>query len=151
MLAALPLALAAHAFADDDKSRPSSSSGPGGHDSEDHTNGNNSEDDSSSNSSTNVSSSVPTAGANAAARPATVGALSRLPVLDADQAKLAIAKGQAASMSLLLAYLKINYPGEVVDVKLHDAGNSYIYEVRYLANVIFLHTVYLDAQSLKAM
>ncbi len=52
-------------------------------------------------------------------------------------------------MSLLLAYLNQNYPGDVLDVKLHPADAGLVYEVRYLSNIVFLHTVYLDAKTLK--
>lgn len=55
----------------------------------------------------------------------------------------------AASMPLLITYLKLNYPGELLDVKLHSAGPSFVYEVRYLSNVVFLRTVYLDALTLQ--
>ncbi len=75
--------------------------------------------------------------------------LSKLPVMDPEQTKDAVKAGGAASMPLLLTYLKQNYPGEVLDVKLHEADVGYVYEVRYLANTIFLHTLYLDAQTLK--
>ena len=69
--------------------------------------------------------------------------------LDSDQAKFAISQGKAASMPLLLAYLGNKFPGEVLDVKLHDAGQSYVYEVRYLSNAVFLRTVFLDALTLQ--
>ena len=52
-------------------------------------------------------------------------------------------------MPLLITYLKLNYPGELLDVKLHSAGPSFVYEVRYLSNVVFLRTVYLDALTLQ--
>jgi len=71
-------------------------------------------------------------------------------VLDPQQTKTAIAAGKAASMPLLLTYLNQNYPGQVLDVKLHSANDSYIYEVRYLSNVIVLRTLFLDAATLKA-
>ena len=82
---------------------------------------------------------------NSAALPQLSKALS----LDPDQAKSAINQGMAASMPLLLTYLKRNYPGELLDVQLHSAGPGYIYEVRYLSNVVFLRTVYLDAITLQ--
>ncbi|MEP6827794.1 MAG: hypothetical protein ABJA10_06945 [Aestuariivirga sp.] len=69
--------------------------------------------------------------------------------LDPDQAKSAINQGMAASLPLLLTYLKQNYPGELLDVQLHNAGPGYVYEVRYLSNVVFLRTVYLDAITLQ--
>ena len=71
-------------------------------------------------------------------------------VLDPQQTKAVIAAGKAASMPLLLTYLNQNYPGQVLDVKLHSASDSYIYEVRYLSNVIVLRTLFLDAATLKA-
>ena len=77
------------------------------------------------------------------------GAISRLPALDQEQTKLAIDTGRAVSLTLLLTYIKLNYPGDVLDVKLHTNDSKLVYEVRYLSNVIFLRTVYLDAQTLK--
>ena len=78
-----------------------------------------------------------------------VSQLPKSPSLDPDQAKNAINQGMAASMPLLLTYLKRNYPGELLDVQLHSAGPGYVYEVRYLSNVVFLRTVYLDAITLQ--
>ena len=78
-----------------------------------------------------------------------LGAISRTPILDPQQTKVAIQQGQAASMNLLLTYLNQNYPGEVLDVKLHPVETGLVYEVRYLSNIVFLHTVYLDAKTLK--
>ena len=73
----------------------------------------------------------------------------RTPVLDQEQSKMVIGAGRAASMQLLFAYLNQHYPGEVLDVKLHTASDGFIYEVRYLSNVVFLNTVFLDAQTLQ--
>ncbi len=73
----------------------------------------------------------------------------RSPTLDADQTKSLIAQGKAASMPLLLTYLKTHYPGEVLDVRLHTTNSKYVYEVRYLSNVVVLRTVYLDALTLQ--
>ena len=73
----------------------------------------------------------------------------RAPVLDQEQSKMVIGAGRAATMPLLIAYLNQHYPGEVLDVKLHTASDGFIYEVRYLSNVVFLNTVFLDAQTLQ--
>jgi hypothetical protein len=78
------------------------------------------------------------------------GDIVSLPVLDPQQTKAVIAAGRAASMTLLLTYLNQNYPGQVLDVRLHSASDGYVYEVRYLANVIVLRTLFLDAATLKA-
>jgi hypothetical protein len=78
------------------------------------------------------------------------GEIVSLPVLDPQQTKAVIAAGKAASMPLLLTYLNQNYPGQVLDVRLHSANDGYVYEVRYLANVIVLRTLFLDAATLKA-
>ena len=78
------------------------------------------------------------------------GDIVSLPVLDPQQTKAVIASGKAASMPLLLTYLNQNYPGQVLDVRLHNVNDGYVYEVRYLANVIVLRTLFLDAATLKA-
>ena len=51
-------------------------------------------------------------------------------------------------MPLLITYLDQKYPGQVLDVKLHTTGDGLVYEVRYLANVVELRTLFLDAQTL---
>ena len=71
--------------------------------------------------------------------------------LDSDQTKSVIGQGKAATMQLLLTFLQKNFPGEVVDVKLHDDGTNYIYELRYLSNIVTLRTVYLDALTVEQM
>ena len=70
-------------------------------------------------------------------------------VLNQDEVKTAIARGSAATLPLLLAFLKNNYPGKVLDVKLRALDDNYIYDVKLLSNVIFLRTVTLDAKTLK--
>jgi hypothetical protein len=73
----------------------------------------------------------------------------KTPVLDQNQAKVAILQGKAATMPLLLAFLKLHYPGDVVDVRLHSASPGYVYEVRYLQKMVVLKTVFLDARTLQ--
>ncbi|MBG1231553.1 hypothetical protein [Aestuariivirga litoralis] len=70
------------------------------------------------------------------------------PVLDQEQSKQVIQQGQAASMPLLFAYMNQKFPGQVLDVKLHATGEGLVYEVRYLANIIELRTLFLDAMTL---
>ena len=70
-------------------------------------------------------------------------------VLNQDEVKAAIASGNAATLPLLLAFLNLNYPGKVLDVRLHALNENYIYEVKLLSNAIFLHTITLDAKTLK--
>jgi len=73
---------------------------------------------------------------NSSVRSPAVDSQDRL--ISISNSQIAIQQGQAASMSLLLAYLKQSYPGEVLDVKLRDTSGGLVYEVRYLSNVIFL-------------
>ena len=70
-------------------------------------------------------------------------------VLNQDEVKAAIASGNAATLPLLLAFLKNHYPGKVLDVRLRALDDNYIYDVKLLSNVIFLRTVTLDAKTLK--
>lgn len=70
-------------------------------------------------------------------------------VLNQDEVKAAIASGNAATLPLLLAFLNLNYPGKVLDVKLRAIDKNYIYEVKLLSNAIFLRTVTLDAKTMK--
>lgn len=70
-------------------------------------------------------------------------------VLNQDEIKTAISSGNAATLPLLLAYLNINYPGKVLDVKLRAIDKSYVYEVKLLSKAVFLHTVMLDAKTMK--
>lgn len=122
------------------------------HDSGDWHNGDGHNDDGNSPTqsitSTNGSSSRGTSDTDASRQ--RYGMMLTSPALDTEQTKAVIAGGKAASMPLLLAYLNQNYPGQVLDVKLHYATDSYVYEVRYLANVIVLRTLFLDAATLKA-
>jgi hypothetical protein len=79
-----------------------------------------------------------------------VAAFVAAPVLDTQQTRDAIDSGRAASLPLLTTYLNNYYPGQVLDVKLHDAPDGYVYEVRYLSNIVVLRTLFLDAATLKA-
>lgn len=71
------------------------------------------------------------------------------PVLDQNQAKVAILQGKAATLPLLLAFLKLHFPGDVVDIRLHATNSGYVYEVRYLQKMVVLKTVFLDARTLQ--
>jgi uncharacterized membrane protein YkoI len=66
-----------------------------------------------------------------------------------DQARAAIDSGKVASLPLLLAFMKNNYPGEVLDVKLRQINSVYSYEVKYLAKSNVLQVVALDGRTLK--
>jgi uncharacterized membrane protein YkoI len=66
-----------------------------------------------------------------------------------DQARAAIDGGKVASLPLLLAFMKNNYPGEVLDVKLRQNNTVYSYEVKYLAKSNVLRVVALDGRTLK--
>jgi uncharacterized membrane protein YkoI len=66
-----------------------------------------------------------------------------------DQARAAIDGGKVASLPLLLAFMKNNYPGEVLDVKLRQINTVYSYEVKYLAKSNVLRVVALDGRTLK--
>ena len=69
-------------------------------------------------------------------------------LLNQDEVKDAIASGNAATLPLLLAYLNIKFPGKVLDVKMRELDKKYFYEVKLLANTIFLRTLMLDAKTL---
>jgi uncharacterized membrane protein YkoI len=149
------LHMAGKAWADDDNQ----SHGGDQHPSENH-NGNNGEGESEDNSpNTGDTNSgaitapnvAPITAPNANGKASQSAAFSRLPPLDPEQIKSAINSGKAVSMTMLLTFVKLNYPGDVLDVKLHETKNKLVYEVRYLSNVIFLRTVYLDAQTLKLL
>jgi len=73
------------------------------------------------------------------------------PVMSNDQARQAIGQGRAVSMSLLLAFLENNQAGRVLDVKLRDSPQGLVYEVKTLANLIILRSLYLDAATLKPL
>jgi hypothetical protein len=73
------------------------------------------------------------------------------PIATPQQAREAVQGGQAASMPLLLSYLKEKYPGQVLDIKLRDNSTNFVYEVRYLSDIIFLRTVFLDARTLQKL
>jgi hypothetical protein len=105
---------------------------------------------SSSSASSSSSSSGPTTVQSSDGSHRRFGDIVSSLVLDPQQTKAVVAAGKAASMPLLLTYLNQNYPGQVLDVKLHSASDSYVYEVRYLSNVIVLRTLFLDAATLKA-
>jgi hypothetical protein len=66
-----------------------------------------------------------------------------------DQARAAIDSGKVASLPLLLAFMKNNYPGEVLDIKLRQIDAVYSYEVKYLAKSNILRVVALDGRTLK--
>jgi uncharacterized membrane protein YkoI len=69
--------------------------------------------------------------------------------VEQDEARQAVAAGKAASLPLVLAFMAINYPGEVIDVKLHQRKADYVYEVKFLAEANMLRSVVLDAKTLK--
>lgn len=70
-------------------------------------------------------------------------------VLNQEEVQVAIATQNAASLTLLLTYVDLTYPGSVLDVKLRKANEAYIYEVKMLSKLAFLRTVLLDAKTLK--
>lgn len=162
LLMATPIGVQSRAYADDDRPSGQNTSGSAYRNesrvehpkSFDHENGDNGEpwgggswSGSGQTNNGSEASGTDSIGSLLSSRPTAIW--SRLPVMDPEQTKDAVTAGQAASMPLLLTYLNHNFPGEVLDVKLHEANTGYVYEVRYLANTIFLHTLYLDAQTLK--
>jgi uncharacterized membrane protein YkoI len=68
-----------------------------------------------------------------------------------DEARAAVKSGKAASLPLVLAFMSINFPGEVLDVKLLQNQKGYVYEVKYLAKSTLLQVVTLDAKTLKTL
>jgi uncharacterized membrane protein YkoI len=63
----------------------------------------------------------------------------------------AVKNGKAASLTLLLAFMTLNYPGEVLDVRLRTVNKQYIYEVKYLFNKTQLRVLKLEAKTLKKL
>jgi uncharacterized membrane protein YkoI len=68
-----------------------------------------------------------------------------------DEARAAVKSGKAASLPLVLAFMSINFPGEVLDVKLLQNQKGFVYEVKYLAKSTNLQVVTLDAKTLKTL
>jgi uncharacterized membrane protein YkoI len=68
-----------------------------------------------------------------------------------DEARAAVKSGKAASLPLVLAFMSINFPGEVLDVKLLQNQKGYVYQVKYLAKSTRLQVVTLDARTLKTL
>jgi hypothetical protein len=66
---------------------------------------------------------------------------------DRQAASKAVREGRAAPLRELLRIVKENYPGEVVDVKLHRAGRTMTYRVRVLDRHGRLLTLSVDAAS----
>jgi uncharacterized membrane protein YkoI len=66
-----------------------------------------------------------------------------------DQALKAVGNGQAVSLPLLFAYVAINYPGQVLDVKLRESLFGYYYDVKVLDPSNHLLSVVLDAKTLQ--
>ena len=69
-------------------------------------------------------------------------------VLNQDEVRAAIASEKAATLPLLLAYLKSKYPGKVLDVKMRQSEDNLVYEVKLLSKAVFLRTLLLDAKTL---
>jgi hypothetical protein len=153
LLIILPLLVGGPAHAEDEHEHSSGSSTHDGGDGAHHGDGGDGHNDDGSGSITAPSSSsasAPTTAQSSDGSHRRFGDIVSSPVLDPRETKAVIEAGKAASMPLLLTYLNQNYPGQVLDVKLHSANDSYVYEVRYLSNVIVLRTLFLDAATLKA-
>jgi uncharacterized membrane protein YkoI len=69
--------------------------------------------------------------------------------LTQDAALAAVQNGKAVSLPLLLAFMSLNYPGEILDVRLRKLDAQYIYEVRYLVDKTQLRVLKLEAKTLK--
>jgi len=68
-----------------------------------------------------------------------------------NEALLAVKKGLAVSLPDLLNYVAKNYPGDILDVRLHKRQDQYFYFIKYLENSINLHMIELEAKTLKAL
>jgi len=153
LLIILPLLAGKPAHAEDEHEHSPGTSTHEGGDGTHHGDGGDGHNDDGSSSTAASSSSTaifPTTTQNSDGSHRRIGDIVSSLVLDPQETKAVIAAGKAASMPLLLTYLNQNYPGQVLDVKLHSASDSYVYEVRYLSNVIVLRTLFLDAATLKA-
>jgi uncharacterized membrane protein YkoI len=66
-----------------------------------------------------------------------------------DQALEAVEHGQAVSLPLLFAFMAINHPGQVLDVKLRTSIFGYYYDVKVLDASNHLLSIALDAKTLE--
>lgn len=72
-------------------------------------------------------------------------------LLSPDEVKTAISEGNAASLALLLAYVDINFPGQVLDVRLRQVDQTFTYEVKIISKLVFLRSLKLDAKTMKKL
>ena len=83
--------------------------------------------------------------------PKSASSLSKSRIVSQDEALAAVMSGQAASLPLLLAYMETKYPGQILDIHLRNLNNKYVYQVKYLSNLIFLSSIFLDATTLQKL
>lgn len=83
--------------------------------------------------------------------PKSANPLLRSRIVSQDEALTAVKSGQAASLPLLLAYMETKYPGQILDIHLRNLNNKYVYQVKYLSNLIFLSSIFLDATTLQKL
>lgn len=70
---------------------------------------------------------------------------------DQDRALAAVAHGASVPLEAVLAKLRSEHPGKVLDVELEDEGRRLIYEVRLLAPGGRIETWRYDARTLAAV
>ena len=70
-----------------------------------------------------------------------------------DEVRKVVSAGKAVSLPLLLAFMSNTFPGEIVDIKLRATPDQYEYEyeVKYLANMVNLRSIRLDAKTLSKL
>jgi uncharacterized membrane protein YkoI len=150
---AASFAVSQPAFADDNESehKESGNSEKGDHESSNTTNTDDGDFEGSDDTSGSEDSS-PVGAQNlnslSSAKPGQKHSSDKGKVLNQDEARAVISKGNAASLPLLLAFIDNNYPGQVLDVRLRKVNGNYIYDVKMLTKFIMLKTVSLDAQTL---
>lgn len=68
---------------------------------------------------------------------------------DQDRAIKVVRRGKAVSLQVLKGFLKHNYPGKILDVKLRKSSGTYFYNVRILAKGNRIKALTLNALTLK--
>jgi hypothetical protein len=106
--------------------------------------GDDSGDDGGGNSGSGIQNSGQSSGQNS-------GSSKSGKVASQDEVLSAVKAGKAVSLPLLLAFMAIKFPGEIVDIKLKNKEGLYSYEVEYLANSSKLSVLKLNAKTLSKL
>lgn len=75
----------------------------------------------------------------------------RIGSLEASAAKAAVSEGKAVSLTKLIAFIKLNYPGKVLDVDLKKSSGRYQYRIKILKDTGEVVKLRLDAMTLQLL